>query len=57
MLKDMYHIKKLLKILDMRYEKVDVGKDGRMLFGEDNGKEENCKVSIKPRYVHIVIRE
>jgi hypothetical protein len=32
MSKDMYLLKKLLQGLDMRYEKVDVCKDGRMLF-------------------------
>jgi hypothetical protein len=52
--KDMYHSKKLVKGLNMDYEKIDVCQNSCMLFWKEHKDEKQCLKCGKPRYVEVV---
>jgi hypothetical protein len=52
--KDMYHSKKLIKGLNMDYEKIDACRNSCMLFGKEHKKENKCLKCGKPRYVKVI---
>jgi hypothetical protein len=52
--KYMYHSKKLLSSLGMKYEKIDVCPDNCMLFWKEQAKEKKCLKCCKSRLVEVV---
>jgi hypothetical protein len=50
----MYHSKKLVKGLDMDYEKIDVYQNSCMLFWKEHKDEKQCLKCGKPRYIEVV---
>jgi hypothetical protein len=52
--KDMYHSKKLVKGLDMDYEKINVCRNSCILFWKENKEENKCLKCGKPRYVEVI---
>jgi hypothetical protein len=54
MLKDMYHSKKLLSTLGMKYEKIDVCKDNCMIFYKEHKNETKYLKCGKPRFIDVV---
>jgi hypothetical protein len=51
--KDIYHSKKLVKGLNMDYEKIDVCQNSCMLFWKEHKEENKCLKCGKPRYVEV----
>jgi hypothetical protein len=52
--KDMYHYIKVVKGLDMDYEKIDVCRNSCMLFWKEHKEEKKSLKCGKPRYVEVV---
>jgi hypothetical protein len=52
--KDMYHSKKLVKVLGMDYAKIDVCQNSCMLFWKEHKEENKCFKCGKPRYIEVV---
>jgi hypothetical protein len=52
--KDRYHSKKLVKGLDMDYEKINVCRNSCILFWKENKEENKCLKCGKPRYVEVI---
>jgi hypothetical protein len=52
--KDMYHSKKLVKGLDMDYEKIDVCQNSCMFFWKEHKDEKQCLKCGKLRYIEVV---
>jgi hypothetical protein len=52
--KDIYHSKKLVKGLDMDYEKIDICRNSCMLFWKEHKEENKCLKYGKPRYVKVI---
>jgi hypothetical protein len=52
--KYMYHSKKLVNVLDMDYEKIDVCQNSCMLFWKEHKKENKCLKCGKLRYVKVI---
>jgi hypothetical protein len=52
--KGMYHSKKLVKGLNMNYEKIDAYRNSCMLFWKEHKEENKCLKCGKPRYIEVV---
>jgi hypothetical protein len=52
--KDMYHSKKIVKGLNMDYEKIDAYRNSYMLFWNEHKEESKCLKYGKLRYVEVV---
>jgi hypothetical protein len=55
--KDMYHSKKMMSALDLKYEKIDVCPDNCMLFWKEHANEKKFSECGQSRFIKIVTQD
>jgi hypothetical protein len=55
--KDMYHSKKMMSALSLKYEKSDVCPDNCMIFWKEHANEKKCLECGQSRFIKIVTQD
>jgi hypothetical protein len=55
--KDMYQSKKMMSALSLKYEKIDVCPDNRMLFWKEHANDKKCLECGQSRFIEVVIQD
>jgi hypothetical protein len=55
--KDMYQSKKMMSILSLKYEKIDICPDNCMLFWKEHANEKKCLECDQSRFIKVVTQD